>query len=75
MATLYSILAWEIPRTERPGGLPSMWATVTKSQTGLSNQALMHTWVPYVSGIQSIKSYSLFLTLVWFPRGIFVLSL
>ena len=24
---------------------------VTKSQTGLSNKALMHTWVLYVSGI------------------------
>ena len=35
----------------------------------------MHTWVLYVSGIQSIKSYSLFLTLAWFPRGTFVLSL
>ena len=24
MATHYSILAWEIPRIEEPGGLPSM---------------------------------------------------
>ena len=25
MATDYSILAWEIPRTEKPGRLQSMW--------------------------------------------------
>ena len=35
MATRSSILAWEIPWTEEPGGLQSMG--VTKSQTGLSN--------------------------------------
>ena len=26
MATLSSILAWEIPWTEEPGGLQSMWS-------------------------------------------------
>ena len=31
MATHFSILAWEIPWTEEPGGLQSMG--VTKSQT------------------------------------------
>ena len=35
MATHSSILAWEIPWTEDPGGLKSMG--VTKSQTGLIN--------------------------------------
>ena len=35
MATHSSILAWEIPWTEDPGGLQSMG--VTKSQTRLSN--------------------------------------
>ena len=35
MATYSSILAWEIPWTEDPGGLQSMG--VTKSQTRLSN--------------------------------------
>ena len=35
MATHSSILAWEIPWTEEPGGLQSMG--VTKSQTQLSD--------------------------------------
>ena len=35
MATHSSILAWDIPWTEDPGGLQSMG--VTKSQTRLSN--------------------------------------
>ena len=35
MATHSSILAWEIPWTEEPGGLQSMGSQ--KSQTGLSN--------------------------------------
>ena len=35
MATHSSILAWEIPRTEEPGGLQSMRSQ--KSQIGLSN--------------------------------------
>ena len=26
MATLSSILAWKMPRTEEPGGLQSMWS-------------------------------------------------
>ena len=34
MATHFSILAWEIPRTEEPGGLQSMGSQ--KSQTLLS---------------------------------------
>ena len=34
-ATHSSILAWEIPWTEEPGGLQSMWSQ--KSQTGLSD--------------------------------------
>ena len=36
MATHSSILAWEIPWTEEPRGLPSMGSQ--KSQTRLSNQ-------------------------------------
>ena len=35
MATHSSILAWEIPRTEEPGGLQSMGSR--KSQTRLSS--------------------------------------
>ena len=35
MATHASILAWRIPRTEEPGGLPSMG--LQKSQTRLSD--------------------------------------
>ena len=35
MATYFSILAWEIPRTEEPSGLQSMGSA--KSQTQLSN--------------------------------------
>ena len=36
MATHSSILVWEIPWTEEPGGLQSMGSQ--KNQTGLSNQ-------------------------------------
>ena len=35
MATHSSIRAWEIARTEEPGGLPSMG--ITRSQSQLSN--------------------------------------
>ena len=35
MATYSSVLAWEIPRTEEPGGLQSVG--LQKSQTQLSN--------------------------------------
>ena len=35
MATHFGILAWEIPRTEEPGGLQSMGSQ--KSQTRLTN--------------------------------------
>ena len=35
MATHSSILAWKIPRTKKPGGLPSM--RLQKSQTRLSD--------------------------------------
>ena len=31
MASHFSVLAWRIPGTEEPGGLPSMWST--QSQT------------------------------------------
>ena len=34
IATHSRIVAWEIPWTEEPGGLQSMWS---QSQTGLSN--------------------------------------
>ena len=37
MATHYSIVAWEIPWTEEPGGLQSMGSQ--KSQTQFSDQA------------------------------------
>ena len=38
MATYSSMLAWEIPWTEEPGGLQSM-GSVAKSQTRLSTHA------------------------------------
>ena len=41
MATHSSILAWEIPWTEEPGGLQSLG--VTKSQTQLSTHT--HTYI------------------------------
>ena len=41
MATHASILAWEIPRTEEPGGLQSMGSQ--KNQMLLSTQTHMHT--------------------------------
>ena len=40
MATHSSILAWEIPRTEEPGGLQSMGS---QSQTRLSDYHLQFT--------------------------------
>ena len=36
-ATISSILAWEIPWTEEPGGLQSMWL---QNQTRISTHAL-----------------------------------
>ena len=36
MATHYSILAWEIPWTEEPGGLPSMGSQETDAAQWLS---------------------------------------
>ena len=41
IATDSSILAWEIPRTEKPGGLQSMGSQ--KSQTGPSDQTTTTT--------------------------------
>ena len=38
MATYTSILAWEIPWTEEPGGLQCMVYEVAMSQKQLSNQ-------------------------------------
>ena len=32
MATHFNILAWEIPWTEEPGGLQSMWVTRIRAQ-------------------------------------------
>ena len=37
MTTHSSIPAWEIPRTEEPGGLPSMWSQKSQTRTWLSN--------------------------------------
>jgi len=42
MATHSSILAWEIPQTEEPGGLQSMGAQ--KSQTQLSDSTAMRCY-------------------------------
>ena len=41
MATYFSILAWEIPWTEEPGGLQP--TALQKSWTQLSNQTRTHT--------------------------------
>ena len=41
MATHSSILAWEIPGTEEPGG-------ITKSQTRLSTHACTHTHILFL---------------------------
>ena len=41
MATHSSILAWEIPWAEEPGGLQSMGSA--KRQIGLSDEACTHT--------------------------------
>ena len=43
MGTHYSILAWEIPRTEEPGGLQSMG--LQKSQTQLSTKQQQQSYV------------------------------
>ena len=43
MATHYSLLAWEIPWTEEPGGLQTMGSQ--RSQTWLSNQT---TTAPHI---------------------------
>ena len=40
IATHSSIIAWKIPRTEEPGGLPSV---ESQSLTGLSASAHTHT--------------------------------
>ena len=40
IATHSSIIAWKIPRTEEPGGLPSV---ESESLTGLSARARTHT--------------------------------
>ena len=41
MATHSSILAWEIPWTEEPGGLPSIRVTESRTQLSLSVQGLL----------------------------------
>ena len=43
MATHSSLLAWEIPWTEEPGGLQSRG--LQKSQTRLSDRAQHSTWL------------------------------
>ena len=42
MATLSRIVAWEIPRTEKPGGLPSMGS----QESDTTERAHMHTRLP-----------------------------
>ena len=37
MATHFSILAWEIPRTEEPGGLYSPWGQKESDTAELTN--------------------------------------
>ena len=53
METHSGNLAWEIPRTEDPGGLQPMG--VTKSRTGLSTALLQ---IKYSKAQQKVKRYS-----------------
>ena len=57
MASLSSILAWRIPGTGEPGGLPSMGShRVRHDWSDLA--AYSSSLLPHLSSISSIKSYS-----------------
>ena len=43
MATHSSILAWRIPWTEEPGGLPSMWSQRVRHDSVTKQQSLKNT--------------------------------
>ena len=44
MATDSSLLAWEVPRIEEPGGLQSMgWQRLTVQQCGLVTEQQQHS--------------------------------
>ena len=48
MATHSSILAWEIPWTEEPGGLQSMWSLKSMTQLRDQNkQKIIHNFYPH----------------------------
>ena len=56
MATHSSVLAWRIPGTGEPGGLPSMgshrvghnWSNLVAAAAGFQNPIVqMYSWVPY----------------------------
>ena len=56
MATHSSILAWEIPGTEEPGGLPSTGSS--KSWTRLNHStAAMNSWCTFLSDFFSMYSF------------------
>ena len=55
MATDSSILAWEIPWTEEPGGLQS--PGVAKSQTRLSEHTHTHTSSPDI--FSKVKKFNI----------------
>ena len=53
MVTYSSILAWRIPWTEEPGGLPSMWSCTPRAKGKLPHQFLQHS-IPRTSSGHSL---------------------
>ena len=74
MATHSSILAWEIPRTEEPGGLQPMGSK--ESQTRLrdktatnsrSNRSAMDTFTMLLTLLVSLQQWNHLVTYILFP--------
>ena len=74
MATYSSILAWEIPRTEEPGGLQPMGSQ--ESQTRLrdktatnsrSNSSAMDTFTMLLTLLVSLQQWNHLVTYILFP--------
>ena len=59
MATHSSILAWEIPRAEEPGGLQSMGLQEVRHDLGLSNNTKVDRLVSLLTVVLKYK-YSVF---------------
>ena len=45
MATHSSILAWSIPGTGSPGGLPCLWGRTESDMTEVTEHACMHIYI------------------------------